>query len=297
VQIVDEYTGRLMPDRSWEQGLHQLIEVKEGCTMTNPRETLARITYQRFFRRYLHLSGMTGTATEVADELWSVYRLKVSRIPTHKPAQRHEFKPRLMKNQDQKWQSVVAAVQRESLENKRPVLIGTRSVEASERLSSYLTLAGVAHQVLNARQDAEEAQLIELAGQPNVVTVATNMAGRGTDIKLGEGVAGAGGLHVILTEFHDSSRIDRQLYGRCGRQGDPGSFQAIVAADDELFRFYATDWLHRLMAAEVVPASTSIHLFRKMSQLRAEKQHAKIRNQTLDLDHQIDRMLSFSGRH
>ncbi len=150
--------------------------------MTNPRETLARITYQRFFRRYLHLSGMTGTATEVADELWSVYRLKVSRIPTHKPAQRHEFKPGLMENQHHKWQSVVAAVQREILENKRPVLIGTRSVEASEQLSSYLTLAGVAHQVLNARQDAEEAQLIEQAGQANVVTVATNMAGRGTDM-------------------------------------------------------------------------------------------------------------------
>lgn len=295
VQIVDEYTGRLMPDRSWEQGLHQLIEAKEDCTITNPRETLARITYQRFFRRYLHLSGMTGTADEVADELSAVYRLKVTRIPTNKPSQKIAKKTLLMGNQKQKWQKVVAIVQNVTSEG-RPVLVGTHSVEASEQLSDYLAEAGIAHQVLNARQDAEEAHLIAQAGIAKVVTVATNMAGRGTDIKLGEGVARAGGLHVILTEFHDSSRVDRQLYGRCGRQGDPGSFQAIVATDDELFRHYAPVWLLKLANYRVAGSEKIYFLLRSISQGRAERQNAEIRHQTMDHDRQIEKMLAFSGQ-
>lgn len=295
IQIVDEYTGRLMPDRSWEQGLHQLIEAKEECTITNPRETLARITYQRLFRRYLHLCGMTGTANEVADELWAVYRLKVSPIPTNKPSQKKANRTLLADDQQQKWHNVVDMVKQQILQG-RPVLVGTRSVEASEQLAVYLTEAAIVHQVLNARQDAEEAQLIEQAGCAGVVTVATNMAGRGTDIKLGAGVADAGGLHVILTEFHDSARVDRQLYGRCGRQGDPGSFQAIVAMDDDLFRHYAPYWLLQFASHTTVQSDRTYFWLRRISQQRAEKQNAMIRYQTIDHDLQIERMLAFSGQ-
>lgn len=295
IQIVDEYTGRAMPDRSWEHGLHQLIEAKEGCEITAQRETLARITYQRFFRRYLHLAGMTGTGRELAGELWSVYRLEVARIPTHRPSRRRELPPRLFASQTRKWQAVVEAVREEIGQRGRPVLVGTRSVEASETLSGLLSDAGIAHQVLNARQDAEEARLVAQAGQAGVVTVATNMAGRGTDIKLGPGVVERGGLHVILTEFHDSARIDRQLYGRCGRQGDAGSYQALVAAGDELFRLYGTSWLHRAFAREFAPPWL-LRLLRRHVQSRAENHHARIREQTLNQDRQIDRMLAFSGK-
>jgi len=295
VQIIDEYTGRLMPDRSWEQGLHQLIEAKENCPITNPRETLARITYQRLFRRYLHLSGMTGTAEEIADELWAVYRLKVSRIPTNKPSQKIAKPTLLAVDQSQKWRKVIAAI-RQEISKGRPVLVGTRSVEASESLGAYLNEANISHQILNARQDAEEARLVAQAGMAKTVTVATNMAGRGTDIKLGDGVAEAGGLHVILTEFHDSSRVDRQLYGRCGRQGDPGSFQAIVAMDDELFRLFAPVWLLKLAHRSAGRTEKLYFFLRRISQVRAEKQNAEIRYQTIDQDREIEKMLAFSGQ-
>ena len=239
IQIVDEYTGRAMPDRSWERGLHQLIEMKEGCPITGHRETLARVTYQRFFRRYLHLCGMTGTATEVANELWAVYRLRVTRIDTHKPCLREVYPTRCVANEHEKWATVLDAVRAESVRKGRPILIGTRSVEASERVSAVLSEAGVQHQVLNARQDVEEAALIAKAGLARQVTVATNMAGRGTDIKLGPGVAERGGLHVVLTEWHEAKRIDRQLFGRAARQGDPGSCAAIVCLDDDIVQRYA----------------------------------------------------------
>ncbi|CAG0951453.1 partial Protein translocase subunit SecA, partial [Gammaproteobacteria bacterium] len=165
VQIVDEFTGRVMPDRSWEMGLHQLIETKEGCELTGQRKTLAKITYQRLFRRYLRLAGMTGTAKEVAAELWAVYRLRVARIPTHRPPQRKTLPPRLLRDREEKWRTVIDAVREQCLERGRPVLIGTRSVEASEELSEALGRAGSPHQVLNARQDADEAQLVAQAGQ------------------------------------------------------------------------------------------------------------------------------------
>lgn len=178
----------------------------------------------------------------------------------------------------------------------RPVLIGTRSVAASEQLSARLTAAGIPHQVLNARQDADEADLIAAAGQTGKVTVATNMAGRGTDIKLGSGVAAAGGLHVILTEFHEAGRIDRQLFGRCGRQGDPGTFQAVVALDDDLFRLYVPAWLRWL--AHAFPAMPELaHWLRRWAQARAERHHARIRRHTLEQDQHLDRWLAFTGRH
>ena len=222
VVIIDEHTGRLMPDRSWEQGLHQLIEIKEECEVTGRRDTLARISYQRFFRRYLHLAGMTGTASEVAGELWAVYRLRVAKIPTNKPVRRIRYADQIYGNSVLKWKAVIASIEQQRAAG-RPVLVGTRSVAASEQLAALLDVAGLPYRLLNARQDQHEAEIVAQAGIPACITVATNMAGRGTDIKLAPGIAEAGGLHVIATELNDSGRIDRQLFGRCGRQGDRGS--------------------------------------------------------------------------
>ncbi|MFZ1908038.1 MAG: prepilin peptidase, partial [Burkholderiales bacterium] len=233
VQIVDESTGRVMPDRSWEHGLHQLIEAKEGCVLTERRETLARLTYQRLFRRYIRLGGMSGTAKEVAREIRSVYRLDVVRVPLHRPSRRLYHDARVFATLTEKWNAVADSVERLACVARRPVLIGTRSVKASEELSAVLARRGIEHALLNAKQDGEEADVISRAGEAGRVTVATNMAGRGTDIRLGPGVAESGGLHVILTEYHESRRIDRQLFGRCGRQGDPGSCEAIVSLEDE----------------------------------------------------------------
>jgi len=247
IQIVDEYTGRLMADRSWERGLHQLIEVKEGCELTRRKETRARISYQRFFRRYLALAGMTGTAREVAGELWSIYRLRVVNVPTNRPVRRNFLPDRVLTTADQKWAAVIKSVA-DMNRRGRPVLVGTRSVEASEHLSRLMDQAELPHGVLNARQDDEEAQIIALAGEKARITVATNMAGRGTDIRLAGGVAELGGLHVIATERHDARRIDRQLFGRCGRQGDPGSCEAIVCLEDELFIVYTNQMLPAILS-------------------------------------------------
>ncbi|HXZ83875.1 MAG TPA: DEAD/DEAH box helicase, partial [Myxococcota bacterium] len=240
VQIVDESTGRVMPDRSWEQGLHQMIEAKEGCELTERRETLARITYQRLFRRYLRLAGMSGTAKEVAREIKLVYRLDVVRIPLHKPSRRVVGATRLCATLAEKWGAVADAAQRLAVEQGRPVLIGTRSVKASEEIAAVLAARGVEHALLNAKQDKQEAQVVASAGQPGRVTVATNMAGRGTDIRLGGTggdagqVARAGGLLVIGVGRHASSRLDHQLRGRSGRQGDPGGSVFFVSMADEL---------------------------------------------------------------
>jgi len=295
VQIVDEYTGRLMPDRSWEYGLHQLIEVKENCPLSPQKITLSRITYQRYFCRYLHLSGMTGTGKEVQAEFWSVYGLKTSKIPTHRPVQRLLYPPRLYRNQTEKWRAVVEAARLQVCERGRPVLIGTVSVEASEILSQLLSEAGLPHKVLNARQDAEEAETVAAAGQAGSLMVATNMAGRGTDIKLGPGVGDLGGLHVILTAYAESSRIDRQLYGRAGRQGDPGSAQAIVAMDDDLFEQYLPAGWGPLLALGLVNPIW-VRLLTHFAQSRAERRNARIREQTLVSDRQIDTMLAFAGK-
>ena len=294
VQIIDENTGRLMPDRSWEQGLHQLIEIKEGCEVTGRRETLARISYQRFFRRYLHLSGMTGTASEVAGELWGVYRLRVARIPTHRPVRRVRLADRVYGRKEDKWTAVVAAVALRHASGQ-PVLVGTRSVAASEHLAGLLEQRGFEFRLLNARQDGDEATIVAQAGERGRITVATNMAGRGTDIKLGAGVAELGGLHVICTERHDSGRIDRQLFGRSGRQGDPGSCEAILAADDELALTHAplaAAWLARF---ERLPAWAGAALY-ATAQRRAEAAHSRIRRALLSMDEKLGDMLAFSGR-
>jgi preprotein translocase subunit SecA len=238
VQIVDEFTGRVMPDRTWERGLHQMIESKEQCEISGQRRTLSQITYQRFFGRYLLLAGMTGTAKEVEPEIKRVYDLAVAKIPTHRPIRRRRLPDRVFRTSNERWQEVARRAC-EIAAAGRAVLIGTRSVEASETLGRLLQAQGVAHTLLNARQDKAEAETVGDAGQVGRITVATNMAGRGTDIKLAAEVAEQGGLHVILTEFHESARVDRQLFGRSGRQGDPGTVEAIVCLEDELFLRYA----------------------------------------------------------
>jgi preprotein translocase subunit SecA len=298
VQIVDESTGRVMPDRSWERGLHQMIEAKEGCELTERRETLARMTYQRLFRRYLRLSGMTGTAKEVAREIKLVYRLDVVRIPLHKPSRRAYLRARVCRTAAEKWRTVAETVGR-LVAARRPVLIGTRSVKASEEISAVLTARGIDHALLNAKQDTVEAEVIAAAGQPGRVTVATNMAGRGTDIRLGEGVAESGGLHVILTEYHESRRIDRQLFGRCARQGDPGSCEAIVSLEDEIFTVYApaaTRFVRRLVEQEKKVPDYAYRCLRMLAQFSAERRNAYVRVQNLKLDRRLDRVLAFSGR-
>ena len=298
VQIVDEFTGRIMEDRSFEHGLHQMLEAKEGCTLTGRRDPIARISYQRFFRRYRRLSGMTGTAREVAGELWTVYGLPVLRIPTNRPVARTDAGERVFASAAEKWDAVaarVAAVQREG----RPVLVGTRSVEASEELSHRLTAAGVAHRVLNARQDAQEAEIVARAGELASVTVATNMAGRGTDIRLGPGATERGGLHVIATERHEARRIDRQLFGRCGRQGDPGSFERMVGLDDDLVRVHAPAARRLALAAAARVPSLAPRISKaavSLAQRGAERLHARMRAELLRHDDETANLLAFSGR-
>jgi preprotein translocase subunit SecA len=299
VQIVDEYTGRLMEDRSWERGLHQMIEVKEGCETTEQVEPLARISYQRFFRRYLRLAGMTGTAREVAGELWSVYRLAVVRIPTNRPLKRWNVGDRVFQTADVKWQTIVAQI-RVLHERGRPVLVGTRSVEASEHLSQLLHEQGLEHQVLNARQDRSEAEIIALAGQEGRITVATNMAGRGTDIVPSREAQAAGGLHVIATERHEARRIDRQLLGRGGRQGEVGTYEMITSLADDLVRAHSPrTWFRKGGDAPSYgsePTSRLRRLIVWQAQRRAERLHSKTRRQMLKMDERIATLLAFSGR-
>ena len=233
IVIVDEFTGRLAEGRKWRDGLHQAIEAKEGVTVTVNTGNAARVTIQEFFSRFERLAGMTGTVANSAREMKKIYTLRAVAIPTNRPPVRQQLPTRIFGHAEARWAAVAEEV-REMHALGRPVLVGTRSIEKSEHLSELLIEAGVPHQVLNARHVAEEATIVAAAGQAGKVTVSTNMAGRGTDIKLGPGVADIGGLHVICTEMHDSARIDRQLIGRCGRQGDPGTYRQFLALDDEI---------------------------------------------------------------
>ncbi len=233
IVIVDEFTGRIAEGRKWSGGIHQAVEAKEGVKVTVESGHAARITIQDLFRRYRHLAGMTGTVANSAGELRSIYRTRCERIPTNRPPIRQRYPDQVFPDSDSKWHAIVEEV-KEHHASGRPVLIGTRSIDKSEHLSQLLDAEGIRHQVLNARQVAHEAQIVALAGHQGKVTVATNMAGRGTDIKLGDGVHELGGLHVVCTELHDSARIDRQLAGRCGRQGDPGTVRQYLALDDDI---------------------------------------------------------------
>lgn len=295
VQIVDENTGRTMPDRTWSDGLHQMMEIKEGLEPSPPRETLARITYQRFFRRYGRLCGMTGTATDAAWELWSVYRLPVTIIPTNKRDIRKFASDRVYRTTAAKWRAV-AKHTRKLHEKGLPVLIGTRSVGASEEASKRLTEAGIPHQVLSAAQDADEAAIVAKAGQEGAVTIATNMAGRGTDIKLTDEIAARGGLHVILSERHDSRRVDRQLEGRCGRQGQPGRCEAFLSLEDELMRGDAAKALRRRAAfVSTIFGPRAAGRYLRKRQKHVEHLHAQIRRDLLDADQDLNRLLALSG--
>jgi len=298
VELIDPLSGRVMEGRSWERGLHQMVELKESCELTDQRRTLARISYQGFFRRYLHLTGMTGTAKEVSTELWDVYGLQVSTVPTHKTGQRIILKAQIFESAEERWNSV-ADLTRTLTEQGRAVLIGTHSVEASEIASQHLHNKSIAHQVLNAKQDEQEAAVVEQAGQPGRVTVATNMAGRGTDIKLAPSVKEAGGLAVILTEYYESKRVDRQLAGRCARQGDPGSFVAMLALEDTSFRSQGSAVFARIARTLGVGSGVGRRLalvaLRKEQQL-VEYQNAIARKATLKQDLRQSELLAFSGR-
>jgi len=306
VVIVDEFTGRLLPDRSWELGLHQLVEVKEGLAPTGQNRTLARLTYQTFFARYLRLAGMSGTLREVARETAALYRVRTVRVQPHRPSQRRVWPTLLLPDAAAKQQALVAEVRR-ALAAGQAVLVGTRSVQASTAVAQALAAAGVPHRVLNALQDADEAALVASAGAPGAVTVATNMAGRGTDIPLHPQVAAAGGLHVLLTEWHESPRIDRQLFGRGARQGDPGSCRAVVALDDELITRHAPaalrTWARRwTVSPPVQPDGTAaasprwgVRLLQAAVQYSAEATNAAQRAATWRHDRQMRRQLAFSG--
>ena len=233
IVIVDEFTGRLGEGRRWRSEIHHAVEAKENLELSADTEQIARVTVQDFFLRFEHLAGMTGTSKTAARELKKFYKLGVLHIPTNRPVRREQLPDRILPDAEAKWLAVVERV-RELHKQGRPVLIGVRSIDKSERLSEKLTAESIEHQVLNAHNHATEAEIVAAAGQPGSVTVATNMAGRGTDINLGDGVADAGGLFVIGTELHDSSRIDHQLFGRAGRQGDPGTVQQMLANDDEI---------------------------------------------------------------
>jgi preprotein translocase subunit SecA len=233
IVIVDEFTGRLAEGRKWRDGTHQAVEAKEGVDVTVETGQAARVTVQDFFLRYHRLSGMTGTASSSSGEIKKIYHLQVVPIPTNRPAVRKRLPDRVFGTAEAKWMAIVEEV-REMHASGRPVLIGTRSIDKSTIISKLLRASGIEHQVLNANEIAEEANIVARAGLKDKVTVSTNMAGRGTDVRLGEGVEDLGGLHVICTEMHDSARIDRQLIGRCGRQGDPGTFRQYLSLDDDI---------------------------------------------------------------
>jgi preprotein translocase subunit SecA len=279
IVIVDEYTGRLAEGRKWRDGIHQAIEAKEAVQVTVAAGQAARVTVQDFFLRYDKLTGMTGTAISSARELRKIYEVDVLQIPTNRPAVRERWPDRIFGTADHKWAAITEEV-RELHAQGRPLLIGTRSIDKSVHLSQLLTAAGIEHKVLNANQIATEADIVANAGQRGRVTVSTNMAGRGTDIKLGEGVVDLGGLHVILSEMHDSARIDRQLIGRCGRQGDPGTYRQYLSLDDDiLLTGLGPDKAERLEEQGQQSAGPFDHLgplFRK-SQRIIERRHFRDR--------------------
>lgn len=294
IQIVDESTGRVMPDRSWEQGLHQLIETKEGVEISSARETMARMTFQRFFRRYFVLSGLTGTAAEASRELWSVYRLRVCCLPPNRPSRRVRLADRCVEAASDKWRLVADDVCAAAVRGQ-PVLVGTRSVEASEQLSLELAERGIAHVVLNARQDAQEALIVQQAGVAGRITVATNMAGRGTDIRLSDEARAAGGLHVVLTEFHESPRVDRQLWGRSARQGETGSACAIVCTEDALFASLPNWCRQALGLRSGLLQQGLLRAAVGWQQAWAERRAYKGRMQTLRQDRELNRLIGFAG--
>jgi len=297
LELIDEVTGRIAEGRQWTGALHQMVQIKEGLEPTPPSTTAAQITYQRFFARYLHLGGTSGTLYEARHELQVLYGSGVVGVPLARPNRRRWLGEQVFTTAEAKWNAVVAAVQRERTCG-RPVLVGTDSVAASADLSARLQAAGIEHQVLHALQDADEAHRIARAGERGVVTVATNIAGRGTDIHLGDGVEALGGLHVIATMRNRSRRIDRQLIGRSARHGDPGSAERLLALDDGLLRRAVPRALCRAAAASarqgVVPAALARALF-TLAQLRCEWQDRRLRRHLRRAERHLGELYAFAG--
>ena len=288
IKIVDEQTGRIMEGRRWSDGLHQAVEAKENVKVEAATQTFATITLQNYFRMYHKLAGMTGTAETEAGEFWSIYKLDVVVIPTNRPIARHDQNDLIYKTKKAKYDAVINKIV-ELTNEGRPVLVGTTDVETSELLSRMLRLRGIQHQVLNAKQHAREAEVVKHAGEPSTVTIATNMAGRGTDIKLTDDVKAAGGLAIIGTERHDSRRVDRQLRGRSGRQGDPGSSIFYVSLEDKLMRLFGSERIAALVdkmgmeeheALEASMLSSSI----ERAQKKVEENNFGIRKRLLEYD-------------
>jgi preprotein translocase subunit SecA len=288
VMIVDEFTGRLLHGRRYSDGLHQAIEAKEGVKVERDTQTLATVTLQNYFRLYKKLAGMTGTAETEAGEFFEIYKLDVVSIPTNVKAIREDFEDVVFKTKREKYNAVITEIE-EMKEKRRPVLVGTTSVEVSETISRMLKRKGVAHNVLNAKQHQREAEIIQNAGLPGAVTIATNMAGRGTDIKLGPGVRDVGGLHIVGTERHEARRIDRQLRGRAGRQGDPGSSKFFLSLEDDLLRLFGSDRIAGIMErmglqeGEVIQHSMITKSIER-AQKKVEENNFGIRKRLLEYD-------------
>ena len=288
VVIVDEFTGRLMPGRRWSDGLHQAVEAKEGLKIQRETRTFATITIQNYFRMYAKLAGMTGTAATEAEELFKVYKLEVTVIPTHRPMVRDDNKDLVYRTEQGKWDAVVRDV-KERHAAGQPVLIGTTSVDKSQRLSEELKRHGLKHEVLNAKNHEREALIIAKAGEKGSVTVSTNMAGRGVDILLGEGVKELGGLHVVGTERHEARRIDNQLRGRAGRQGDPGSTRFFNSLEDDLIRIFASERVAGLMTRlgfdDAAPIESGMVTGAiTQAQIKVETRNFDIRKRALEFD-------------
>ncbi|HQP28912.1 MAG TPA: preprotein translocase subunit SecA, partial [Syntrophales bacterium] len=293
VIIVDEFTGRIMPGRRYSDGLHQALEAKEHVKVERENQTLASITFQNYFRMYEKLAGMTGTADTEAAEFKKIYNLDVLIIPTNKPMIRQDHTDVIYKTEDEKFAAVIDEI-RELHREGRPVLVGTISIAKSELLSKYLTRAGIKHHVLNAKNHEREAEIIAQAGQRSAVTISTNMAGRGTDIKLGEGVADLGGLHILGTERHESRRIDNQLRGRSGRQGDMGSSRFYLSLEDDLLRIFGAERISSIMNRVGMEEGEPIEhrlISRAIenAQKRVEGQNFDIRKHLLDYDDVMNR--------
>ncbi len=293
VLIVDEFTGRLMPGRRYSEGLHQAIEAKENVEVKRESKTLATITFQNYFRLFDKLGGMTGTAKTEEEEFWKIYGLEVVVIPTNQPMVRADLNDLIYINERAKFQATVKEIQRRH-ETGQPVLVGTIAIEKSELLSDMLKVEGVPHNVLNAKHHEREAEIVKDAGLKDTVTIATNMAGRGTDIKLGEGVTELGGLHIIGTERHESRRIDNQLRGRAGRQGDPGSTQFFVSLEDDLMRMFGSEKLKSMMKTLKIPEDQPLeHRWITSSiesaQKRVEGHNFDIRKRVVEYDDVMNR--------
>ncbi|MFK7795777.1 MAG: prepilin peptidase [Gammaproteobacteria bacterium] len=298
VILLDQSTGRVMPDRKLQHGLQQMLEAKEKCELSGQSETIASLSFQNFFIRYKHLCGMTGTGKEAAKELLQVYRQHVIEVPTHNPSIRIKESPKFCLDENEYMDCLLKEVQHYHAIG-RPVLVGTRSLAHSERISECLQKNTIQHQLLTARQDEEEANIVANAGKQGVVTIATNIAGRGTDIPLSNEVKEQGGLHVIVAELNDNQRIDRQLIGRGARQGDPGSYRYIISLQDDMLSQNAPQWALNLLQSKYLTSKSYWHqlckYFSEILQTACERKQAKLRKQVAHADKEMNARLSFSG--